>query len=398
MVLSWLGEATELAGDAFSMVSILAAEYDCISKRHPESLVPVSWSYGALRSPSDLFHGEKMEALSKQPCWKSLLEIYQNKYFHRLWIMQEIVLSSACTVLCGPYQISWDRFLKCAMLLDQYEFLTAGLSETSTIGRIVEYEGLKEVIQLQLLLHQTAHAEVGDPKDRIFALLGMLPVGPLEASIRVDYAKSLCEINQNACASLLWFEKSLTFLTFLDTCPSDRFVTHWPLWVPKFHNLHPSGGILPFKRLKSMPQSFDTSKPSHVLGDKLVLCGFVFDRVVDVTVNLTAENLEAQIQSSIKMPASTTSCSLSRKSLWQSISNFDDHDDIGRVYDFNVLQGFEDLLSSWDNATDTSLNEDALKFIREVKQCDQFRTKLGPQYFPNDRRVFWGWSSGGNRS
>jgi hypothetical protein len=42
-------------------------------------------------------------------CWQSMVAIYENPWFDRIWVYQEIILASRATVLGQYYSIPWEE-------------------------------------------------------------------------------------------------------------------------------------------------------------------------------------------------------------------------------------------------------------------------------------------------
>jgi hypothetical protein len=61
--------------------------------------------------------------------WQALMSLMQRDWFFRRWVVQEIALSSAATVYCGPHEISWKSFAVAVELFVEVETATHRLSE-----------------------------------------------------------------------------------------------------------------------------------------------------------------------------------------------------------------------------------------------------------------------------
>jgi len=61
--------------------------------------------------------------------WQALMSLMQRDWFFRRWVVQEIALSSAATVYCGPHEIPWKSFAVAVELFVEVETATHRLSE-----------------------------------------------------------------------------------------------------------------------------------------------------------------------------------------------------------------------------------------------------------------------------
>jgi hypothetical protein len=107
--------------EAFEVIESLAVEYDILSGIDASSLDIILWL--PLKKPFDIPRGHELERLSTTPFWPSVVELYGRRYFRRLWVIQEIVLSTRAAVVCGSQRIDWVSFHKGASLLCLCSFL-----------------------------------------------------------------------------------------------------------------------------------------------------------------------------------------------------------------------------------------------------------------------------------
>jgi hypothetical protein len=51
---------------------------------------------------------ETMIDVVHTPGWPALCDLFQRPWFTRAWVLQEVVLSKECYLICGTKAISWD--------------------------------------------------------------------------------------------------------------------------------------------------------------------------------------------------------------------------------------------------------------------------------------------------
>nr|POE62968.1 heterokaryon incompatibility protein 6, or allele [Quercus suber] len=150
-------------------------------------------------------------------------------WWKRLWVVQEFSRAQYFpTVYIGPHAISWAFFSK--------------LMQTDHHDRLELFRSLR-IPESQPLLHLLFKAKIfqcSDPKDRIYALLGLAEVG--SSPIIPDYSKSDQQVFEEVTLYLIQEENTVDVL--LDE-RQDRFAKHkgsaststFPTWVPDFRLL-----------------------------------------------------------------------------------------------------------------------------------------------------------------
>ncbi|KAI0183106.1 heterokaryon incompatibility protein-domain-containing protein [Xylaria flabelliformis] len=161
-VIIWLGEADEFTDLAWRALLEASA---------PASSIHMNELEAQLKKLSDL-----------EDIWLSLHNLGQREWFYRAWTFQELFLARCATVICSDYEMDWDRFhsaLNClAMLLPHIAPSTYSMKATDTLQRIlgsVENTSISDTnLTLTDLLRRTIHRSCDEPKDKIYALLGIL--------------------------------------------------------------------------------------------------------------------------------------------------------------------------------------------------------------------------------
>ncbi|KAI1840931.1 hypothetical protein JX266_012867 [Neoarthrinium moseri] len=184
--------------------------------------------------------------------WKALWSLLGRSWFSRLWIIQEVILSTSPWAMCGYDCISWSK-----LSTSCYHLVTCGISRwlqqtqapiqdartrTNDQGDLCQLaSGLGEVKEqcgqgqsgppLLGLLVKTRHAQCYDARDRIYGLLGVCYHGDA-AAVRVSYA-------QEYTAASLFHDMALHYLQPKPGSPINNVLTcvdhespDLPSWVP----------------------------------------------------------------------------------------------------------------------------------------------------------------------
>lgn len=222
--------------------------------------------------------------------------ILRKPYWGRIWVLQEVVMARLATVICGSLFMEWSQFSFCverAFFFCQSAFLNAPLSDghisslrsespwvrTRAEGgilrlpyqsgvdarrshaesliprnlphqmlymRILRERRLKEYpLKMSTLLQATRDRASGDPRDKVYALLGMVDtsMSKFNTPIIPDYSISYPKVCTKLAVKFLLSRMDLAILEDLDD-PIGRTVRevpprdiHLPSWVPDFGNM-----------------------------------------------------------------------------------------------------------------------------------------------------------------
>ncbi|KAE9375045.1 hypothetical protein N431DRAFT_335433 [Stipitochalara longipes BDJ] len=158
-------------------------------------------------------------------------EFLSYEWFQRLWIYQEIRLSpSGSILLCGKNSIQWESFRNVVYFLQRK--MPVGNASTSFRDRIFAVNNLcsyHQTLPLAYLVEQTKHCKCSDPRDRIFALLSMVPKFMRGSGITPDYTKSLRDVYTDAVKSIIAYTGNLDIILGADMNESTQCT---PTWVP----------------------------------------------------------------------------------------------------------------------------------------------------------------------
>lgn len=176
----------------------------------------ICWSVGSPRS--------------QKPEVRGILDnLLQHPYWTRTWILQEIVLARSIIVHCSSTTLDWDVFIRMTKRL----CAKAGVEYLSKVGqshlmRLHEERANSKPRTLPHLLHRYQSTQCLDPRDRVFALVGLINVedDPLRhAAAAIDW--------QGTSSDLLDYSLPLPVL-FVRLLKSNRVSVMdtfaWNLW------------------------------------------------------------------------------------------------------------------------------------------------------------------------
>ena len=185
----------------------------------------------------------------KDKRWTALGRLLESPWFERCWILQEIAASQGSPiVLCGNQNLTWPEFKEVIDCL--------GLSATKNVmARIKLVDSIQQIIdsyyrledpgdalsRLHVLLHLTSSFRSTDPRDKVFALLGLTWVGRefnnWPGELAPDYARPVQDVYAAAAKYCIQQTNSLSVLSQYTPNKMQRPLTRdssFPSWVPRW--------------------------------------------------------------------------------------------------------------------------------------------------------------------
>ena len=153
-----------------------------------------------------------------------LMKLFQSSWWSRIWVYQEVIVAShAPLVVCGNVEISWQDLdlnrLRYDLMRDraydswdradeghgpydssQLNLLEFAMVPTAYSGHTARQQ--KMPLTLPRLLMRIAHRHATDPRDKVFAVLGLVRDAHV-ASLTPDYSQTVNEGYQRATVNFL---------------------------------------------------------------------------------------------------------------------------------------------------------------------------------------------------
>jgi Heterokaryon incompatibility protein (HET) len=293
VVLAWLGPATNAAAVAADLRT-LAQVY----LKHENDLYE-----GRMRCDAD---GENNVKYLKQfdlsnwkPWqWEAVRHFYRNRWFNRVWVCQEVALAREIVILCGDQAIPWQFIANTASFFIWTGLLSSapgthalearvrfsGMGQTSGLEimrfkcQSKEYNGRttrSNALMFEELLHSTSFCAAIDPRDKVFALLGILERQiqlnrAEELTLCADYRLTAAQVYHQTTVLHISESKSLNLLSFVQPVDAisrvqlnDRRINGQggclPSWVPDFSRY--------WSRHVEVPRKHRGTRPFNASGD-----------------------------------------------------------------------------------------------------------------------------------
>ncbi|RFU26865.1 hypothetical protein B7463_g9465, partial [Scytalidium lignicola] len=177
--------------------------------------------------------------------WASLFNLMHREYWRRLWIVQEIVSAREIIVYCGDDTMEWQSLVYITNLIESTIEELGTDTQWSAASQMswppVKLDNLKKNFThawLYNLLAASQARECTDPKDKLYALLGIVDVPGVPNHVLkdiIDYGKSQQAVYIDAvklCSHYADFGYGP--LTVICRSNSHKVRVNWPSWVPDF--------------------------------------------------------------------------------------------------------------------------------------------------------------------
>ncbi|RKL06842.1 hypothetical protein BFJ70_g16978 [Fusarium oxysporum] len=180
-----------------------------------------------------------------QTAWDAIDRLFLNSYFQRSWIIQEVAVAEMVYVVCGSFNLPWDIFRMAyegrAKLAFQH-FRNPGADNIASLIPCVRDARLRyrnrdepnsKCLDLGIVLTSFSYSKQTNPRDKVYAALGLVKPQSLCAEIVPDYNKSSEDVFYEASCNIIRLRKDL-YLWSNKTLMSRRSMTSLPSWVPEW--------------------------------------------------------------------------------------------------------------------------------------------------------------------
>lgn len=168
-------------------------------------------------------------AAPKDDEWKALENTFCSRpYWTRVWVVQEVILSKNATIVCGTRSIPWDifkliarrfqgRFSNETWLRRKHTFRSPGsinLFRGSPSKASLLTVGDRKVIRArELVISEFEDRLATDPRDKVFALMNLIPVSDNEQTFMVpNYTETVLDVFRKFTKKLILDSKCLDIL------------------------------------------------------------------------------------------------------------------------------------------------------------------------------------------
>jgi hypothetical protein len=249
-------------------------------------------------SSSALWESNRIPPLH-DPVWASVRAMFENPYFRRVWVIQEVIAARGVKVVLGKWLFDWNDLHLALETVDSevqisdedFSELRASWEPFLLLAALREWEARQHRWCLIMLLEHFRYAQSTLSRDRLFALVGLASDGN-ETDFEPDYNSTFEEIVLKFAQVFVRQGRGMQLLyrAGIDAqSQSDRI----PSWIPNWNVKRPTG----------LHDSSDTGVTFSACGpqnasieygpgaDELSVMGYEMDEVEEIS---TTSNLEQE--------------------------------------------------------------------------------------------------------
>ncbi len=185
--------------------------------------------------------------------------VQETQYFSRMWTLQEACVGAVAMVCRGTSQALFKDLLKVMRYLN--ETLKLRATDISQVNKIQWINsGLRgsRRLSLRILLHESQERECQDPRDKIYALVGLMRETP-NSLLRPSYEKPVSEVYADAARFLINSNRGLDIICEHDIEFPERF-PGLPSWTPDFRYFGSPGRATPLADVSGRSNIFHACK------------------------------------------------------------------------------------------------------------------------------------------
>ncbi|KAF9891666.1 hypothetical protein FE257_003678 [Aspergillus nanangensis] len=182
------------------------------------------------RGPTSHLRDDELWPVVRQ----TIASLLRRRYFSRVWILQEVALAQEALVLCGEHEIPWESLRG---MVDSFPRMKstslpqamALFDESHPLPKALEfgarvYRGASHLLNL---LDLTRGCQSTDPRDKVFAVFGMINCAESLGYI-ADYTK---DVEQTYSRIALFLAEAAGLVPILARAVCRRNIQTLPLWV-----------------------------------------------------------------------------------------------------------------------------------------------------------------------
>ncbi|KAF3763936.1 HET-domain-containing protein, partial [Cryphonectria parasitica EP155] len=179
------------------------------------------------------WHADQLSSSPLQPpARKSMQEVLSLRYFTRIWIIQELVLSPQAVIRIGHADFVADSRTP-AISMKKIRPVLDGERAVMPWLHMVSQQSLRVTDTLEAL-SIVRYSQATDPRDRLFGILGLIRHDQPEGRLQFDYSLSDEQLWIGFFAHVLLVEKIFWFLEF---ARGHGDSIGKPSWVPRWESL-----------------------------------------------------------------------------------------------------------------------------------------------------------------
>lgn len=164
----------------------------------------------------------------------ALVDFLERPYWRRIWIIQELALAKHTTIQCGTRQMDWTQLVSTLQFSTLRESLNKNSSIANAKNLIKFHQDASRIKPVRFLeaLKRSSKTFSTDPRDKVFALLGLVYDGALYIPVP-NYRQSVQDICIGITLSAASTTSTLDIVPLLGSgCDNSYGLPSWcPFWL-----------------------------------------------------------------------------------------------------------------------------------------------------------------------
>jgi hypothetical protein len=238
-------------------------------------------------------------------------------WFRRVWIIQELALAPEAHLCYGRLEVSWEDFFAAwnyvlvelgwrTFVVVQFDTKIWGsvyfqqfssmldADDSRIVSLMYSLNHIRQVMKssredtqtqnirpkLSILLRRYQTSKATHPRDKIFALLGLISPEEREAlNIDIDYGRlPTLDLYRDVAFKIQWLDQSLDIFD-----AGIVQIDGWPSWVPDWTKARTGKFATPISQFSATPGTIcrPRQSPNH---EAIVLCGHILDQIFSVGI------------------------------------------------------------------------------------------------------------------
>ncbi|KAF2239652.1 hypothetical protein EV356DRAFT_513940 [Viridothelium virens] len=230
----WLGPEGNDSQDAINTLHYLSAQFEIVQ----HDILRDSLSMVCFPTPNASeadWYQINTPLLHSDRTWRSVEGLLSQSWFSRLWVWQELQLSSRLALVqCGSDVMDWKSLIRAVRLL-KYKLHVPNYIRDRCVELALTAQD-SSLLTTDGVLYRSQQLFSSDPRDKVYGILGLTTPG-FACRLRPQYSLSLKEVYRQAFQTCIDVEQRLDVLSMceLTTCVPDS-----PSWLPNLQVQRPS--------------------------------------------------------------------------------------------------------------------------------------------------------------
>ncbi|KAI3320241.1 HET-domain-containing protein [Xylariaceae sp. AK1471] len=219
----------------------------------------------------------------------AITQLCELEYFTRLWVVQELHLGSAKSIIkCGNEEIPWPLFRRAIICIEEKDQgiptkLRKSIDPIYTISFVINNQTMHNII------YTFHNRECADGRDKVYGLMNLLDRA-VSKHIVVDYSRPAMDAFKQVFLAFLGQEQRLAQLPFagLRYLPvSTKTSSAWPTWLPNWSQFVQISVPL---NLGPCASGISAARAKYIPPDRLEITGLYFATVSTVHQRLPSRD------------------------------------------------------------------------------------------------------------